>query len=87
MKRHITFNNYTDILFNSNKLLRTQFTFKSDHHNIYTEKINKIPLNYFDDKRIQLDDKITTYPYVYFDNETNINFEIKNNTDKLNEVL
>ena len=87
VKRHITFNNYDDILFNSNKLLRTQFTFKSDHHNIYTEKINKIPLNYFGDKRIQLDDKITTYPYGYFDNETHINFEIKNNTDKINEVL
>ena len=87
VKRHITFNNYDDILFNSNKLLRTQFTFKSDHHNIHTEKINKIPLNYFDDKRIQLDDKITTYPYGNFDNETNINFEIKNNQINLMKLI
>ena len=45
-----------------------------------------IALNYFDDKRIQDNDKITTYPYEYFDNDININNEIKNNTDKLNEI-
>ena len=43
-------------------------------------------MNYFDDKRIQVDDKITTYPYGYFENNMNINSEIKNNTDKLNEI-
>ena len=86
VKRRITFDNYVDILFNSNKLLKSQFTFTSDLHDIYTQKINKIALNYFDDKRIQVDDKITTYPYGYFDNDIDINFEIKNNTDKLNEI-
>ena len=35
---------------------------------------------------MQVDDKITTYPCGYFDNDTNIKFEIKNNTDKLNEI-
>ena len=43
-------------------------------------------MNYFDDKRIQDNDKITTYPYGYFENDVNINNEIKNNTDKLNEI-
>ena len=43
-------------------------------------------MNYFDDKRIQDNDKVTTYPYGYFDNDVNINNEIKNNTDKLNEI-
>ena len=43
-------------------------------------------MNYFDDKRIQDNDKITTYPYGYFEKNMNINSEIKNNTDKLNEI-
>ena len=67
VKRHITFNNYVDILFSHKKLLKTQFTFKSDNRNIYIHKINKIALNYLDDKRIQVDNKITIYPYGYFE--------------------
>ena len=63
VKNHITFNDYVNTLFNGNKLLTSQFTFKSDHHKIYTHKINKITLNHFDVKRIQCSDKITTYPY------------------------
>ena len=43
-------------------------------------------MNYFDDKRIQDNDKITTYPYGYFENDINITNEIKNNTVKLNEI-
>ena len=30
---------------------------------MYTEEINKIALNYTDDKRLQTFDGITTYPY------------------------
>ena len=59
---------------------------KSDHHTIYTQKLNKIALNFFDDKRIQCNDKITTYPYRYFDNTSNIIDEIKNNTKELNNI-
>ena len=43
-------------------------------------------MNYFDDKRIQCSDKITTYPYGYFNNKSSINSEIKDNTVKLNEI-
>ena len=86
LKKHITFDDYANTLFNDNKLLKSQFTFKSDHYKIYTQKINKIAWNYFDDKRIQYSDKITTYPYGYFNNNSNINNEIKYNTVKLNEI-
>ena len=86
VKRHINFDNNTDILFKDKKLLRSQFTFKSDHHTICSQKINKIALNYFDDKRLQCNDKITTYPYGYFDNEKDINIEIKDNTAMLNAI-
>ena len=43
-------------------------------------------MNYFDDKRIQCSDKITTYPYGYFNNNSTINSEKKDNTVKLNEI-
>ena len=40
-----------------------QIRFKSDYHDVYTEKINKIALNYTDNKRLQTFDGITTCPY------------------------
>ena len=57
------FENYRDSLFNKKIIMRSQLRFKSDHHNIYTEEINKIALNSSnDDKRLQTFDGITTYP-------------------------
>ena len=41
----------------------SQLTFKSDHHNVYTEEVNKIVLNSSDNKRLQTFDRITSYPY------------------------
>ena len=43
--------------------MRSQLRFKSDHHNVFAEEVNKIALNSHDDKRIQTFDGITTYPY------------------------
>ena len=40
----------------------TQQRFKSDHHTITTEEINKIALSRKDDERIQSFDGIHTYP-------------------------
>ena len=45
LKNPISFSNYVDILFSDKKLLRSQSTFQSDHHEIYTQKINQIALN------------------------------------------
>ena len=42
--------------------MQSQMRFKSDHYEMYTEEINKIALNYVDDKRLQTFDGITTYP-------------------------
>ena len=63
IKRRIMFENYKDSLFNNNTILRSQLRFKSDLHNVYTEEVNKIARNSNDDKRLQLNDRITTYPY------------------------
>ena len=37
--------------------------FKSERHNVFTEKINKIALSSNDDKRMQSIDSIKTYAY------------------------
>ena len=57
------FKNYTDCLFNDKVILQSQQRFKSNCHNVYTEKINKMTISSNDDKRLQTFDKTTTYPY------------------------
>ena len=63
IKRRLMFENYRESLFNNKIIMRSQQRFKSDHHNVYTEEINKIALNSSDNKRLQTFDGITTYPY------------------------
>ena len=52
-----------DSVFKNKTILRSQLRFKSDHHIVYTEEINKIAISSNDDKRLQTYDKITTYQY------------------------
>ena len=63
IKRRLMFENYKDSLFNNKTIMRSQLRFKSDHHNVYTEEVNKIALNSSDNKRLQTFDRVTTYPY------------------------
>ena len=63
IKRRLMFENYKDSLFNNKTILKSKLRFKSDHHNVYTEEVNKIALNSNDDKRLQTFDRVTTYPY------------------------
>ena len=63
IKRGPMVKNHKDCLFNDKTILKSQQRFKSDHHDVYTEEINKIALSSDDDKRFQTFDKITTYPY------------------------
>ena len=63
VKREILFNNYLDSLFKNKILYRSRQRFKSDHHKVYTEEVNKIALSSNDDKRIQAFDRVTTYQY------------------------
>ena len=53
---------YMDALLINKTITATQQRFKSDHHRITTEKINKITLSRKNDKRIQSFDGIHTYP-------------------------
>ena len=63
IKREFIFENYKDSLFNNEVILKSQQRFKSDYHKVYTKEINKIVLSSNDDKRLQIFDKITTYPF------------------------
>ena len=51
IKRELTFANYKDSLFNNKIILRSQQRFRSDHHRVYTEEVNKISLSSNDDKK------------------------------------
>ena len=57
------FKNYKDSLFNDEVIIRSHQRFRSDHHRVYTEEVNKIALSSNDDKRIQTFEKVTTFPY------------------------
>ena len=85
IKNKITFNDYVNVLFSGINLLRSQYSFRSRFHEIYTEKINKIALSSNDDKRIQCIDKITTYPYGYCDTSVIIE-NINDNTENTNDA-
>ena len=62
-KRRLMFENYKDSLFNDKTILKSQLKFKSDHHDVYTEEVNKISLSSNDDKRLEPFDRVKTYPY------------------------
>ena len=63
LKREIIFKNYVDAVFNDKVLIKLQQRFRSDHHKVYTEEVNKIALSSNDDKRIQTFDRVTTFSY------------------------
>ena len=52
-----------DSVFKNKTILRSQLRFKSDHHIVYTEEINKIAISSNDDKSQQTFIKVITYPY------------------------
>ena len=63
MKHRLMFENYKDSLINDKTILKSQLRFKSDHHDVYTEEVNKIAQSSNDDKRLQTFDRIKTHPY------------------------
>ena len=63
IKRRLMFENYKDSLLNDKTIMRSQLRFKSDHHNVYTEEVDKIALNSSDNNSLQTFDRDTTYPY------------------------
>ena len=63
IKRKFMFESYKDCLLKGEAILKSQQKFKSDHHKVYTEEVNKIVLSCDDDMRLQTFNRVTTYPY------------------------
>ena len=63
VKKEIIFKNNVDALFNDKVIIKWQQRSRSDHHKVYIEEVNKIALSSNDDRRIQILDKVTTFPY------------------------
>ena len=62
IKGKLKVNYYKHCLFKNEIILKSQQRFKSGAHFAYTEQINKIEQNDFDDKRLQKFARIKTYP-------------------------
>ena len=58
MKNRLTLDDYQSCLTNMNTRIVLMNSIRSDHHKIFTYKINKIGLSALDDKRYILDDGI-----------------------------
>ena len=57
------FQNFKDCWSNNKNVYRSQQRFKIYNHDVYTEKVIKIPLSANDDKMLQTYDNITAYPH------------------------
>ena len=60
----IKFEDYKECLENNEMLLTSEQRFKSEALNIFTENNNKIALTANDDKGLQTNNGIKSYPYV-----------------------
>ena len=70
-------------LFGEKTIMMDQIRFKSDCHNIYTVKVNKVALRNRDNKRLQDYDQVTTYPigtnpYIVCKSEMKIKLKLNN---------
>ena len=63
IKHRLMFESYKDSLFNNKTIVQSKQRFKSDHHDVYTDEVNKTTLSSNDDKILQTFDRVTTYPY------------------------
>ena len=82
IKKDLHFDDYMLPLFGEKTIMRDQIRFKSDCHNIYTVKVNKVALRNRDNKRLQ-DYKVTTYPvgtnpYIVCKSEMKIKLKLNN---------
>ena len=53
IKKQLKIQDYKDFLLNSETILKSQQRFKSEAHDVHTEKFSKIALSSNDDKRLQ----------------------------------
>ncbi|MEW8547250.1 MAG: hypothetical protein AB2693_27385, partial [Candidatus Thiodiazotropha sp.] len=66
VKKEILHEHYKETLLNSTQKKSTMYGLRSDNHIMYCDKINKISLSAFDDKRYWLPDGISSYAYGHY---------------------
>lgn len=57
---------YKDVLFNKKTHVSEMTKIRAYNHKVFTEKIQKISLNHFDDKRFTLKDNINTLAWGHY---------------------
>jgi len=60
VKKGITNENFLNCLFTNEEQMRKMNIIRSRFHNIFTESVNKVALSADDDKRVVMEDKIST---------------------------
>ena len=63
VKKSISHDDYIDCLFTKREHMRKMNVIRSHLHEIYTEEVNKVALSADDDKRIILEDCVSTLAY------------------------
>ena len=63
IKKNISFDDYKECLFSEKPQIRKMNVIRSHGHEIFSETVNKIALSANDDKRIIMDDKISTLAF------------------------
>lgn len=66
LNKKITFQDYVDCIRNNCAISRTQNTFRSKNHTVFSVKQNKIALSPFDNKRYILENNINTLPWGHY---------------------
>ena len=66
LRRRITFNDYKECLMNSTEKYTTMQTIRSNKHEIYSSKLNKLALSPHDEKRFICEDGISTYAWGHY---------------------
>ena len=64
-QNELTYKEYHDCLYKERIKTNEMTRIQSDHHNLYTVKVNKVSLSPYDDKRYLLDNGIQSVPYGY----------------------
>ena len=69
-QQQLSVDNFDNCLQQYTKQSVTQHTIRSDHHNLYSYKMNKIGLSAADDKRWIRDDGISTFAHGHYRTRT-----------------
>ena len=66
VKKGITHEDLLNCLFTNKEQMRKMSIIRSRFHNIFTETVNKVALSADDDKRVVMEDKISTLAIRYY---------------------